>query len=135
MANMNTHTITLAACLGFFPLTGCAATHPAGIQHVVLIKLNDPSLTPQLIDDCDRLLPAIDGVVGAVFSWSERGVPMPPNRTPFLGACAMREGARAANLRHHPLTTAGATPRRQPWRLGRKKHQPFGIPFRESLWG
>jgi hypothetical protein len=69
------------------------------------------------LPSCYSLWTAIDGVVGAVFSWSERGVPMPPNGKSFLGACAMREGARAANLRHHPLTTAGATPRRQPWRL------------------
>jgi hypothetical protein len=41
----------------------CTAAPPVTIQHVVLLKLNNPDRQDALIDDCNRLLPGIDGVV------------------------------------------------------------------------
>lgn len=44
-------------------LTGCAATRPAPLIHLVFIQLHDPSQVEDLLADCDRLLPGIPGVV------------------------------------------------------------------------
>jgi len=43
-------------------LVACGAPRPTMIQHVVLIKLNDSNQRAALIDDCNRLLPGINGV-------------------------------------------------------------------------
>jgi hypothetical protein len=49
-------------------LAGCAAggsgpARPARISHIVFFKLDDPGRRPELLADCDRLLPTIPGVV------------------------------------------------------------------------
>ena len=44
-------------------LLGVGCTKPVSIQHVVLLKLNDPTQAQACLDDCDRLLPGIDGVL------------------------------------------------------------------------
>ena len=50
--------LLLAAC----STTPRAADRPARLNHVVLIKLNDPGQTAALIADCDRQLATIPGV-------------------------------------------------------------------------
>ncbi len=56
-------TFLLIAMLTMF--TGCAAhtMRPAPVNHPVFITLNDPADVDAIIADCDRLLPAIPGVV------------------------------------------------------------------------
>ena len=47
-------------------LAGCGggqSLRPARISHIVLMKLEDPSMRDDLLADCDRLLSAIPGVV------------------------------------------------------------------------
>ncbi len=44
-------------------MVGCACSQRATIQHVVLLKLDNPDQAAALKADCDRLLPAIEGVV------------------------------------------------------------------------
>ena len=44
-------------------VTGCAPGPPVAIQHVVLIKLDDPERAGALLEDCDMMLPAIAGVL------------------------------------------------------------------------
>lgn len=43
-------------------LVACTINKPTAIQHVVLIKLNNPDRQVDLVDDCNRLLPGINGV-------------------------------------------------------------------------
>jgi hypothetical protein len=63
------HLIVRFALLLSVLLSGCAATgsasppRPARISHIVFFKLHEPALWPDLLADCDRLLPSIPGVV------------------------------------------------------------------------
>jgi hypothetical protein len=63
---MQSHFLTTAKCAIFtllFTLPSCATHSREAIQHVLLLKLDDPSRRTALIEDCDRLLPGIEGVV------------------------------------------------------------------------
>tara|TARA_Y100001933_G_C18730579_1_gene451492 strand:+ start:253 stop:669 length:417 start_codon:yes stop_codon:yes gene_type:complete len=54
------------ACPGLGACAGGGSsgpTRPARISHIVFFKLEDPSQRDALLADCDRLLPAIPGVV------------------------------------------------------------------------
>lgn len=65
-----------AALLGALLLAACASTPEAAslarkddlgtapITHVVLVQLKDPTRIAELIADCDRALPGIEGVAG-----------------------------------------------------------------------
>ena len=57
------HQIATLCLLVLLPtLKACTINTPVAIQHVVLIKLQNPDQQLALIDDCNRLLPGIDGV-------------------------------------------------------------------------
>jgi len=67
---MNRRTIALAALLtGSILLTGCASTstdlppRPALINHPVFFTLKNPADAQELIDDCNRILARIPGIV------------------------------------------------------------------------
>ncbi|MCH2135410.1 MAG: Dabb family protein [Phycisphaerales bacterium] len=60
---MPPHTTLAAMALVTVLVQGCSPVHTSGIEHVVLIKLDDPDRTSELLADCDRLLPACKGVV------------------------------------------------------------------------
>jgi hypothetical protein len=60
MSGMN-HLVPVLTCVLGLLVTGCAK--PVAIQHVVLLKLNDPNQSQACLNDCDRLLPGIDGVI------------------------------------------------------------------------
>jgi hypothetical protein len=60
------------------------APRRALIHHVVFIRLADPSQAPELLADCDRLLPTIPGVVSY---W--RGTHFDMGRTNVIGDYAV----------------------------------------------
>ena len=61
-----------------------SASRPALIHHVVFIRLAEPSQAPELLADCDRLLPTIPGVVSY---W--RGTHFDMGRTNVIGDYAV----------------------------------------------
>ena len=81
-----------AAIAAAAALAGCQSTPEAaslarrddldtpGITHVVLVQLKDPSRTAELVADCDRALPGIEGVAGY-----SCGVPLDMGRSNVSG--------------------------------------------------
>jgi hypothetical protein len=55
--------INIVCLLTLLPILGaCVINEQTTIQHMVLIKLKNPDDHAALINDCNRLLPSIDGV-------------------------------------------------------------------------
>jgi len=53
----------MLCCLPALLIVGCVNQRAATIQHVVLIKLNDPAQASALLEDCDRDLSGLGCVV------------------------------------------------------------------------
>lgn len=54
---------SIAICLAACATTGPTPPRPAYINHVVFVKLHDPSRVQELLDDSDAMLATIPGMV------------------------------------------------------------------------